>query len=199
MNHPSKDALLTAEHPEWYVRDEQGELVSPSVTDPDDPTNVTVWGDLAEIDNEGSADREGLWGFWAQLVRDSIELGFRGFRCDAAYMVPAALWRHPRNVLRRILDVAGLAVHAVGGVHLQALATGAIVHHLVDLRRAEARAGIAIFLRAARGAEAQVVHAQVHRLALVMRVMSADSSRASEKTGSARLLSHGTTPSMGGV
>lgn len=93
VNHTSKDALLTTEHPEWYVRDERGELVSPSVTDPDDPTNVTVWGDLAEIDNEGSSDREGLWDFWARLVRDSIGHGFRGFRCDAAYMVPAALWR----------------------------------------------------------------------------------------------------------
>ena len=93
VNHTSKDAILASEHPEWYVRDDKGELVSPSVTDPDDPMNVTVWGDLAEIDNERSADREGLWNYWAQLVRDSIGLGFRGFRCDAAYMVPAALWR----------------------------------------------------------------------------------------------------------
>jgi starch synthase (maltosyl-transferring) len=54
---------------------------------------VTVWGDLAEIDNAESPDRERLWAYWADLVRDSLEMGFSGFRCDAAYMVPAELWR----------------------------------------------------------------------------------------------------------
>lgn len=94
VNHTSKDATLADEHPDWYLRDERGELVSPSVADPDDPAKVTVWGDLAEIDNAGSPDREALWDYWAELVRDSLRLGFRGFRCDAAYKVPAALWRY---------------------------------------------------------------------------------------------------------
>ena len=93
INHTSKDSPLTREHPDWYVRDSNGQVVSPSVTDPDDPTKVTVWGDLAEIDNAHSPDRQKLWGFWVSLVRDSMELGFDGFRCDAAYMVPAELWR----------------------------------------------------------------------------------------------------------
>ena len=34
VNHTSKDALLTREHPEWFVRDADGGLVSPSVVDP---------------------------------------------------------------------------------------------------------------------------------------------------------------------
>jgi len=94
VNHTSKDSPLVEEHPSWYLRDARGSLVSPSVTDPDDPARVTVWGDLAEIDNAGSQDRENLWEFWAALVRESVEMGFAGFRCDAAYMVPAGLWRH---------------------------------------------------------------------------------------------------------
>jgi starch synthase (maltosyl-transferring) len=94
VNHTSKDALLADEHPEWYVRDPKGELVSPFVVDPDDPEKITVWGDLAEIDNENSPGRDELWDYWAELVRDSLRLGFRGFRCDAAYKVPAELWRH---------------------------------------------------------------------------------------------------------
>jgi starch synthase (maltosyl-transferring) len=102
VNHTARDALLTEEHPEWYVRDERGELVSPSVTDPDDPSKVTVWGDLAEIDNAGAGDREGLWEYWAELVRDSIRLGFQGFRCDAAYKVPADLWRHLIEAARSV-------------------------------------------------------------------------------------------------
>ncbi|CAN5639540.1 hypothetical protein BH23GEM6_BH23GEM6_14610 [soil metagenome] len=93
VNHTSKDSPLIQEHPDWFVRDEQGEVVSPFVIDPDDPSKKTVWGDLAEVDNEGSADREALWDFWVQVVRKSLALGFSGFRCDAAYMVPAELWR----------------------------------------------------------------------------------------------------------
>jgi starch synthase (maltosyl-transferring) len=92
VNHTAKDSPLIREHPEWFVRDEHGQVVSPWVADPDDPARVTVWGDLAEIDNESSPDRDRLWDFWAELVRGSLELGFVGFRCDAAYKVPAALW-----------------------------------------------------------------------------------------------------------
>jgi starch synthase (maltosyl-transferring) len=72
---------------------ENGQVRSPSVRDPDDPSKVTVWGDLADIDNEPSTGREEQWRYWAALVREAVELGFRGFRCDAAYKVPARLWR----------------------------------------------------------------------------------------------------------
>jgi starch synthase (maltosyl-transferring) len=102
VNHTSKDALLTVEHPEWYPRDDSGALISPSVTDPDDPSKVTVWGDLAEVDNAGAPNREALWEYWADLVRHSIQLGFHGFRCDAAYKVPSSLWRHLIEVARGI-------------------------------------------------------------------------------------------------
>jgi starch synthase (maltosyl-transferring) len=92
VNHASRDSILVAEHPGWFVRDAAGAVVSPRAVDPDDPKKVTVWGDLAEIDHETAEDREGLWRFWEQLVLASLEVGFDGFRCDAAYKVPAALW-----------------------------------------------------------------------------------------------------------
>ncbi len=94
INHSSRDCPLIQEHPAWYVHDEHGEIVSPFARDPDDPEKVTVWGDLAEIDNEGSSDRESLWAYWAELVKRYLRLGFKGFRCDAAYKIPAALWRY---------------------------------------------------------------------------------------------------------
>jgi starch synthase (maltosyl-transferring) len=102
VNHTAKDSPLIEEHPEWYIRDERGEVVSPSVREAHDPTQVTVWGDLAEIDNEGSTDREALWEYWTEMVRHALALGFRGFRCDAAYKVPADLWRHLIDEARRI-------------------------------------------------------------------------------------------------
>jgi starch synthase (maltosyl-transferring) len=102
VNHTSKDSPLIDEHPQWYVRDDKGEVVSPFVREAHDPTQITVWGDLAEVDNEGSADLEGLWEYWAELVRHSLSLGFRGFRCDAAYKVPAELWCHLIEEARQV-------------------------------------------------------------------------------------------------
>ena len=114
VNHTSKDSPLATEHPSWYVRDAAGQLVSPSVTDPDDPSKVTVWGDLAEIDNAGSPDREALWDYWADLVRDSIRLGFGGFRCDAAYKVPADLWRYLIDAAREVDPDAAFFAETLG-------------------------------------------------------------------------------------
>jgi DNA polymerase III delta prime subunit len=47
-----------------------------------------------EIDNAGSPDRERLWRYWLQLTEHYAALGFRGFRCDAAYKVPGELWQY---------------------------------------------------------------------------------------------------------
>jgi starch synthase (maltosyl-transferring) len=93
LNHTARDSPLVLAHPEWYARDAAGDVQSPSAIDPADARIVTVWGDLAEIDNAGSADRAGLWAFWKRVVETYAGLGFEGFRCDAAYKVPAALWR----------------------------------------------------------------------------------------------------------
>jgi len=93
VNHTSRDNPLVTGHPGWFKRDAKGEVVSPRAVDPDDPERFTVWGDLAEVDNESAQDREGLWAFWESLVVRGLELGFEGFRCDAAYKVPGPLWR----------------------------------------------------------------------------------------------------------
>jgi len=93
VNHTSRDNPLVAARPGWFRRDAGGEVLSPRAVDPDDPRTVTVWGDLAEVDNEHADDREGLWAFWERLVVRGLDVGFAGFRCDAAYKVPAALWR----------------------------------------------------------------------------------------------------------
>jgi starch synthase (maltosyl-transferring) len=93
INHTAADSPLIKEHPAWYRRDPSGEVAHPCAVDPDDPGKVTVWGDLASIDNEHSGDRQNLWNYWDRLVAFYQEMGIRGFRCDAAYQVPAALWQ----------------------------------------------------------------------------------------------------------
>jgi starch synthase (maltosyl-transferring) len=108
VNHTAKDSPLIQEHPGWYVW-ENGQVVSPFVVEADDG-KVTVWGDLAEIDNRTPHDREGLWKYWAHIVREAIDLGFKGFRCDAAYKVPAELWsyliREARSIDREVVFFA---------------------------------------------------------------------------------------------
>lgn len=93
VNHTAKDSPLVDRHPSWFRWDGKGRLASPRVVDPADTGNVVVWGDLAQVDNAGSADREALWRFWESLVDRALDLGVTGFRGDAAYKVPAPLWR----------------------------------------------------------------------------------------------------------
>lgn len=95
INHTGRDSELVAQHPEWFAREADGSVRSPFAVDPDHPDDVakrTVWGDLAEIDYEHPADLEGLMAYWKALVRHYVELGFHGFRCDAAYKVPGDIW-----------------------------------------------------------------------------------------------------------
>ena len=92
INHTSKDALLTTERPDAYVRDDAGELVSPYAVDPVDPSVKTEWGDLAELDYGNDAAREFLVDYWGAYIAHMQKLGFKGFRCDAAYKVPAEVW-----------------------------------------------------------------------------------------------------------
>ena len=56
-------------------------------------------GDLAELDYSPPQQDE-IAAYFEELVRHYVGLGFRGFRCDAAYKVPATCgggWSMPRN------------------------------------------------------------------------------------------------------
>src|SRR5690349_7616589 len=75
----------------------------------------------------------------------------------------ASLGRGPGDDLVGILDVASLAVHAVGRVDLQAAAAAAVVDHLVDVRRTETLPRIAELRGATPGADTGVGDLEVHR------------------------------------
>jgi starch synthase (maltosyl-transferring) len=92
LNHTASDALLVAEHPEWYARNPDGSLKHPSCIDPVDANRVTVWGDLAELEFWTPPDSDGLLAFFLQVISRYLHVGIRGFRCDAAYKVPGSFW-----------------------------------------------------------------------------------------------------------
>jgi starch synthase (maltosyl-transferring) len=93
VNHTARDARLAEERPELYRRDASGGIASPFAVDPNDPTLRTVWQDLAELDYHDAAARDALVPYWDDYVASLQRLGVKGFRCDAAYKVPAEVWR----------------------------------------------------------------------------------------------------------
>jgi starch synthase (maltosyl-transferring) len=90
INHCAFDSEITKKHPEWFSWD-RGKVVHPFCYG-DDGKKV-VWGDLAKYNYEGTKDHEGLYQFIKKIVDFLIELGFKGFRCDAAYQLPGKFWR----------------------------------------------------------------------------------------------------------
>src|SRR4029077_13464988 len=93
VNHTARDSELVTRHPHWFAHEPGGGVRSPSAIDPADATNVTVWGDLAEIEYRGDGAEAETVAYLQDVVRHYAGLGFRGFRCDAAYKVPARVWR----------------------------------------------------------------------------------------------------------
>lgn len=93
INHTAKDSVLVEQEPSWFAHNPDGSLRSPGAIDPTDPTLFTEWGDLAEISYAERPERAEIVAYWRDLVRHFLGLGFHGFRGDAAYKVPAAVWR----------------------------------------------------------------------------------------------------------
>lgn len=83
---------------------------NPYAIDPSDARKITIWGDLAQIDNENSPDLEGLTNYWKSLIEFYLGLGIDGFRCDAAYKVPPEMWNplieHARSINPNTIFVA---------------------------------------------------------------------------------------------
>jgi starch synthase (maltosyl-transferring) len=82
-NHTGWGSRLFEEHPEWFVRSEKGQFVSPGAW------GVT-WEDLVELDHRNPA----LWETLADVFLTWCRRGVDGFRCDAGYKIPVPAWRY---------------------------------------------------------------------------------------------------------
>ncbi len=80
-NHTGWASILQIHHPEWFRRTDDGHFQSPGAWG-------TVWEDLVELDY----DQPGLRAFMADVFLFWCGQGVDGFRCDAGYMVPQAVW-----------------------------------------------------------------------------------------------------------
>ena len=114
VNHTARDADLTREHPGWYRRAEDGSIESPSANDPANPSDVTVWTDLAELDYRERPQRAEMVAYFSEVVRHYTRLGIAGFRCDAAYKVPSDVWAAYIAAAREIRPDALFAAETLG-------------------------------------------------------------------------------------
>ncbi|MCO5051156.1 MAG: alpha-amylase family glycosyl hydrolase [Verrucomicrobiae bacterium] len=124
INHCAYDSPLLQQHPDWFARDATGRVAHASCQH--GATRV-VWADLAQLDFHQSRDAEGLFRYCQGIVTHLLALGFDGFRCDAAYMVPTNFWRRLIEETKRLHPRICFAAETLGCS--------------VDETRATARAG----------------------------------------------------------
>ncbi|SFU46807.1 Glycosidase [Pustulibacterium marinum] len=91
-NHTAWDNNWITEHPDWYLQDEEGNIISPP---------NTVYTDVAQLDFENEEMKAGMidaMAYW--LYNANVD----GFRCDYADAVPDTFWTQAINALRPIKD-----------------------------------------------------------------------------------------------
>ncbi|MHA1891585.1 MAG: alpha-amylase family glycosyl hydrolase [Promethearchaeota archaeon] len=85
-------------------------IAHPFAIDPADARKITVWGDLAEIDNESLQHGQEILNYWKELISFYLKMNIDGFRCDAAYQVPMNIWKslitHAREINKDVLFTA---------------------------------------------------------------------------------------------
>jgi glycosidase len=104
-NHSAWDNPLTSEHPEWYSRTPEGEMMPPEGTD---------WSDVVDFDYSDPALREYMTGSLTYWVR---EFGIDGYRADVAGYVPTDFWENARAELDAIKPVFMLAEWETRDLH----------------------------------------------------------------------------------
>ncbi len=94
-NHTAWDNPWMTAHPEFYTKDEKGNLVSPF-----------DWSDVADL----NYDNKGLWNYMRDAMKYWIdECDIDGFRCDVAAMVPLDFWKWVRPQLESSKNIFMLA------------------------------------------------------------------------------------------
>ncbi len=96
INHCAVDSVLLKEHPDWFLH-EGKKIANPFCVEADG--TKTIWYDLAQFDHAHSSARAELLEYCIELVLYLVSLGFRGFRCDAAYQLPNSVWA---ELIRRV-------------------------------------------------------------------------------------------------
>ncbi|WP_462146891.1 alpha-amylase family glycosyl hydrolase [Pseudoalteromonas gelatinilytica] len=107
-NHTAWDNPIKEQHPQWYMKDHEGNFTSTPWFD---------WDDIIDLDFSKPELRKYMskaMQFWVR------EAGIDGFRCDAAGLVPLQFWQDVRQELEHIKPVFMLAEWEGRDFHYQA-------------------------------------------------------------------------------
>ena len=95
-NHTSWDSELSRQHPDWFTHDAKGNFVTP----------VADWQDVIDLDYSQPGLRQYMT---ESMVYWTKDVGFDGFRCDVAGLVPTDFWNDTRAALEQVKPVFMLA------------------------------------------------------------------------------------------
>lgn len=88
-NHTAWDHPWIEEHPDWYEKDKNGNIVY--------PTKDGAWTDVAQLDFSAEALHEAMI---EAMCRWVSEADIDGYRCDYAHGVPDAFWKKASAALK---------------------------------------------------------------------------------------------------
>jgi len=83
INHTGWGSALQENHPEFFLKQPDGEFASPGAWG-------TVWEDLVELEQHDVK----LWDIIADSLLVWCRRGVDGFRCDAGYKIPTTAWQY---------------------------------------------------------------------------------------------------------
>lgn len=87
-NHTAWDCHLVKEHPEYYMKDKKGNIISPN----------SEWWDIAQLDYKNPEVRA----YFANVLKTWLkEYNIDGFRCDVAEAIPSDFWQTTIAELRQ--------------------------------------------------------------------------------------------------
>lgn len=110
-NHSAWDNRWVTEHPEWYLKNAQGEIHSYVY---DNGEELEYWDDVVGFDYTQKPlwdEMENALKYWVQ------EANIDGYRCDVAGLVPTPFWERVRATLDEIKPVFMLAEWSTVELH----------------------------------------------------------------------------------
>lgn len=114
-NHTARDHAWTIDHPEYYTKDEKGEITYEKISDED------VWWDTALLNHKNPETRKAMIAemkYWVE------EVDIDGFRCDhAGHEIPLYFWEEATTELDKVKDIFWLAEWEGARMHIEFDAT----------------------------------------------------------------------------
>ena len=104
VNHTGWASKLQSEHPDYFVRKEDGTFESPGAWG-------IVWEDLCKLDYKKAP----IVLFMAKVFLFWCRIGVDGFRCDAGYMLPVKAWEYIIAKVRQEYQDTVFMLEGLGG------------------------------------------------------------------------------------